>query len=733
MMLRTFLHCTVFLEFFHIFYFNILDTGTDSNGITQLLSGSNLGQIVNPLINTLNLQSSLAVNEDTFSELHSLSSTPLSCLLTPQTDTSLISTPLSFYPHSFYSPRCLPSTDCLCSTALLQNTICTISQANLSNTSVVFDLLFEATRQGLDITGLRLVYDDTSNKHFPLAPLKEKEVPKQKLTLEETLNKQEDPVKQEHISSTVGEQLHKFNSVELVLAVSFRGPNAIACVVDIVGPDDHALALITDPTSLSAQYGGGHCSSLDNSSNKDCTSSSPLVSCIRSSYWGGMELAKWFGGRACLKSGSIIGVSDAITKSERRKRQRVRFSESESEDIIPLPEDIDYPPLISNRPALLVYPYSKVILVISPVVTPLCYSTLFDAVSKAGFDLLGIKRIRLNSKRALSLNIPSSSISYFTPSSPLSPSAVNDNHHSSSLSLSQFSFPPLPSMLLILARENASSHVQFLTDTVSSALKTILSQISDTLDPTVPSSSLLHATDFTEEALKVIGSYTFTPSSSSGAKPSPSLLEEKGHKEELSLIAIPGTHSLATVISTLDSLTSVNKPNTTTHGDCSGTEAGRGTRDDNDDGFGGFELLGIKVVPSLSRFQAKQLCPHPQYSAGFSETVDNLFAKPVLLLLVRGINCNERVQKLLKGSDDYEVILGKKKSSGVICSSDFNKAFYLSTLFFIDKELFSDSRVWPWACLVPPAWINDCAILSSLSVDPEPLLSVFTITLSNMT
>ena len=172
---------------------------------------------------------------------------------------------------------------------------------------------------------------------------------------------------------------------------------------------------------------------------------------VHSQYWAAMELAKWFGGRACLKSCTIIGVSDAITKSERRKRQRVRFSESESEDVpTPLPDDIAYPPLISNRPALLVYSYSKIILIASPShINPQCYAAMFRSVNQAGFDLLGIKRLRLNSKHAMSLNIPPSLLSHFIPTStPVSPEF---NSKLSPLTISdsmQSNFPPLPSLLL---------------------------------------------------------------------------------------------------------------------------------------------------------------------------------------------------------------------------------------------------------------------------------------------
>ena len=610
---------------------------------------------------------SVALTNETLTNLQSVYSTPLSCLFNVQSDISPLTTPLKFYSYSFYTPHCLPTTDSIRTLSPLQTTVCTIQQHHLSNVNLIFSLLYESTLQALDVSGIRLVYYQESA-----------------------------------FNSSFKGTISKSHKLQTVLAMAFRGPNAISCLMDIVGPEDHSLALITDPNSLSARYG--------------TVSHPPLVRTVHSQYWAAMELAKWFGGRACLKSCTIIGVSDAITKSERRKRQRVRFSESESEDVpTPLPDDIAYPPLISNRPALLVYPYSKIILIASPHINPQCYAAMFRSVNQTGFDLLGIKRLRLNSKRAMSLNIPPSLLSHFIPTStPVSPEF---NSKLSPLTISdsmQSNFPPLPSLLLQLGRENASLHINALINTICTSLKALPSESGLDTELTDTPGALLHAMEMTEECLKVIGSFTFIPSSSNGTKPSSLLLEEEGYKEEICFVAVPGRESFNKAIDLLDV---IHKPSSTS--------------ESQQDNIKGFELLAIKVASKLSRFQAKQLTPYLQETTGYQESVDCLFAKPALLLVLRGINCNQRISNLIRGSQRQRTLPELFKSNDVISSNDLTKAFHLTSLFFIDKELFCHPINWASASYVPSSWINDCSVLSSLISDPVPLLSVFTISLAS--
>ena len=620
----------------------------------------------------------MSVSSQTLTHLQSISSIPLASIFTVQDDISLLTTPLSFYWYSFYSPRCLPSNESLKRIAHLQTTVCTIKKSHLHNTKLIFSLLSEASKLGLDIAGLRLVYqlNDHSN------------------------------------SNLKGASVQTESTLESILAIAFRGPNAISNITDVVGPEDHSLAVVTDPNSLSAKY--GH--------------ESPLMSCVHNQYWAGMELAKWFGGRACLETGSILGVSDAVTKSERKKRQRVRFSESESEDNLPLPDDIAFPPLISNRPALMVYPYTKVILVASPLVNPLCYTTLLNSVSQTGFDLLGVKRLRLNTKRALSLNISPSFVSHFTPSSaPLTPLYAIKTSPLLSSERPIPTFPPLPSLLLILGRENACIHLSALVNRICSDLQNLSYKSPEILDTSILSTpgALLHGMDFMEDSMKIIGNFTFTPSNVNGAKPSPVLLEEDMYKVDISFVAVPGQHSLNKALNVLDIIMGIDRQPSVDP-----LRSNSSTKERGDLGL--FELLGFKLVSSLSRFQAKQLCPYTHGSPGFQEAIDYLSGKPALLLVFRGINSSQRILKLVKGSYKHSTQENTLKSNDVICSNDLSKAFYLTSLFFIDKELFSHPKHWACAAHVPPTWLNDCAVLSSLAADPEPLLSVLTINLTHL-
>jgi nucleoside diphosphate kinase len=656
-----------------IIYYLVDQNSDGHHRIVDVLKSSKLERITDSLLSTINVKPS----EKILNDLQSIANIHLSSLFTIQTDISPLSTPLSFYSHSFYSSQSLPANNSFKSSSVLQTTVCTVHQSHLHHTRLIFDLFYAAINEGLDITGLRLVHCNNRLNSFSSSAF---------LTSEE-----------QHV----------------VLAIAFRGPNAITSMVDIVGPEDHSIARVTDPESLSARYG----------QSKQVAELPPIVGTVHNEYWAGMELARWFGGRACLKTGSVLGISDPITKFERRKRQRVRFSESESEGAIPpLPDDIAYPPLICNRPVLLVYPYSKILLVASPHVNPFCYTSLLRSVARMGYDIMGIKRLRLNTKRGLSLNISASDILHFTPSSaPLSPvlgAKVEPPNPS------QSSFPPLPSLLLVLGRENAPLYTTALTNAICDGLRQLSMQHQDALDTSLIDSpnALIHIVEYSEDCLKNIGSFTFTPTNTNGTKPSKVLMEEEGFKEEISFMAVIGHQSLEKSLNTLDVIVK--------------TPSSQGESE-----TGCFELLGIKLVDELSRYQAKQLCGctshYSQGSPAFTGMVDSLCDKPAMLFVLRGINCNHSISKLMSESSSHQrVVLSEfqfdLKSNNVLCSADLDKSFHLTSLFFIDKELFSHPSQWSFSIHAPSTWLNDCSILSSLTSDPIPLLSIFSVDMSHM-
>ena len=646
--------------------------------LRAVLESSTLSHIIKPLLRLPSVESFLSTDETL--ALQTVFSIPLSSIFVIQSDPAPFTTPLSFYWHSFYDPKFLPSNNSLRAQAPIQTTVCTIEEPHLRNTELIFALIHQAFCRGMDIGGIRFAFHE-------------------KIT-------------RDTVFMTDGAEVTSEETYKPTLAFAFRGSNAIQSLMDIVGPESSSLAKVTDPSSLSAVFG-----EIEDQK-------APIVSCVHSHYWTTLELAKWFGGRACLETCSILGVSDAVTKLKRRKRQRVRFSESESEDNttpIIVPDDIAFPPLISNIPALIVYTYSKIIFVASPVITPMCYSNVFQAISSSGFDILGIKRIRLNSKRASSLRIPSSCVSHFTPSSAPSSPAVSSL--SSPLSPRDHTcrlHPPLPSLLFILGRENAASHVQSLLQATCSELKHISEKVAaNVVDINLLEnpSALFHAIKYNEDCSKVLGSFNFTPTHTNGSKISSVLSQDEAVKEEISFVAIIGSNSLHRSTEIINALVGNYRTNST---------------NDFQADLGMMELVGIKLVSELSRFQVKQLyAGNPKQQ----EAVDYLAGKPALLLIIRGISANDRVSKILRGSHSRyldPILQPRSKAFESLSSSNIDQAFHLASLFFIDKELFSDANEWALLDYVPSTWSNDCAILSGLTSDPESLLSVFTVSSNQM-
>ena len=612
---------------------------------------------------------------------------PLSAVFSVHSDHSALTTPVSFYWHSKYNPNCLPSNESLKPHTKLQTTVTTISQQSLSMVHLVFSIFHSIQTSGLDIAGLRVVFREAT--------------------------------------SSIDMSSSDTASRELTLALAIRGPDAIFRWMEAVGPEDSALAKVTDPQSLSARFG---------------SPKRELLHCVRTPYRATAALAKWFGGRACLKTGIVLGVSDARTRSERRKRQRVRFSESESEDSLPSPlPGVTFPPLISNRPLLIAPSYSKMLLVISPHIPPSCYSTVLASCSHLGFDVFGMKRIRLNSKRATALNISPSFVTHFTPSStPPSPSVVDFVAHPLSAEHGQ-NAPPLPSVLLLLGRENALQHSVTLRDTILTDLSHVLklNQLSLAINLTDTPHTIVHTTEYAEEVLKVIGTFSFTAINNSTTQP-PLLTEGRetgGPLEELCFIVVTQSNGLQRAVELLNRIFHIQP----THNweDAITPELGNRSAlssEDEVEEFGRFELLGLKLVPRLSRFHAKQLCPFSPDDPLYQPSVQSLSDAPALLIVFRGIDCNRRLRKILPQASKsiFHTAASSERKLQVIISHNVGKGLTLTSTFFTDKELFIDAENWALASYVPPAWLHDCNTLQSFQKAPEVLYSVFMVNSSQM-
>ena len=620
---------------------------------------------------------------DILNEIQPLLELSAQVFLSVYSDTEPLTKPTSFYWHSLYNPDSLPTSEALCTTQPLQSTVCSLPFQSLANPSLVYHALHGAHDFGLSIAGMRLVHGESC---FPL------DLP----------------------SPTESDDTISDFSVALVLCL--RGPDAVSQCMDLVGPEDYSLALVTDPDSIVTRYGGPH--------------NQPMY-CVRTPFRVPAALAKWFGGRACLRTGTVLGMTDPWTRSERRKRQRVRFSESdfESEDnFTPLTPDVSFPPLVANQPLLTVLPYEQELLVVSPLVPPVCYSSILSTCARLGFDISGIKRVRLNSKRAAVLDIPDSFVSHFTPSStPPSPELATFSGHP--LAVDQpLDIPPLPSLLLIVCRENALVQSCALKTAIIADLKNLLSlnpHLQSSLSLDNPMGALLHAVPYNAERLKVLGGFSNTAVMSASSLPqlaSEWARDGERYGEEISFLAVTQASGLTKAVELLQLMFGVKTEKSWGE---EGAQLGCDNEDSDDYNLstqylGGFELLGIKLIPQLSRFHAKQLCPISSSEHTYLEAIEHLSGSPALVLVVRAIACNGRLQKLLSPTNLYSR-RQSRASLSLIASDSFHQAFRYTTMFFTDKELFCDPASWTLLCAVPSEWART-DVLHDYQ-EPPPLLS----------
>jgi len=674
---------------------DVLDNAKSfSDSVQGYLSGTALGDVLESLTQLA------TVTSDTMdiSSLSSILKLPLGTFFGYHEDLSPLSSPVSFYWCSGYHQSSLPCPESLISRRPPTTTVFTLPHSSLGDLPFLLSVLWRAMSGSLSIVGLRTVYGHQG---------------------------EEDSVTCFHErdgGSSTSPEMDGSSTLRLVVAL--RGPDAIQSWMDVVGPRDSKLAKITDPSSLSAKFG------------------SHLVHILTTPYRSSNALAKWFGGRACLKTSSVLGMSDSHTKSERRKRQRVRFSDtqSESEDSISSPMmDFAFPPLVSNRPRLLVPAYAKTVLVVSPAVPLACYGCVVACCMKLGFDIFGSKRVRLNSKRASLLDIPDRFMAYFTPSStPPSPEITTNSSSSHPLKNSNAmlrpGMAPLPSSLFILGRENGRVHSYALQSLIVQNLKSLANSnphVVFSLSALEMASGCVHVTSYMEEKLKHFGSFSATISQASAVLEGfgDCKLEDDDYIEEVGFVAIPGPRSLPLLVNLLDSIFHTETPSKLldqSHMKPRELEKTEMTREP--------ELIGMKIIPQLSRFHSKKLCPFPVYHSRYSQAVQFLTDKPTVLLVFRGVACTERIQSHVKaviklGSAHLATL---QEQLSYISPDKTQEAVRLASTFLSGKELYSDPSNWTLAPYYPPAWLQEADILQGFLFPRENLFSVVQLPLGQM-
>lgn len=650
-----------------------------SESVEAFLADVTLENALEPLT----LQESFTITS--LSSISTLLQLPLSAFFTFQDDTSPLTTPISFYWYSGYHPSCLPSSESLVAQNIPITTVCTINDTSLSDPTLILSMFQQVLLNGLNIAGMRTVYgrQDSSLSHITTSWL--------------------------DISSS---------DPSMTLAMALRGPNAIFNWMDVVGPPDDTLAKVINPLSLTAKFG----------SNR--------IHTLRTPFQSTAALAEWFGGRACLKTSTIFGMTDPYTKSERKKRQRVRFSEtqSESEDSVSSPLiDLGFLPLISNRPRLTIPAYTKSLLVVSPNIPPSCYGSVLASCNKLGFDIFGAKRIRLNTKRAAALEIQDEFLAHFAPfSTPPSPSLLFESSSNPLMSGVKQVLPPLPSVIFIVGRENSRIHCTTLQHLIVTNLRTLVennSHVEININCLDSPFSLAHLVPYTEEKLKLLGSFS-APISQANLPPVESS-DNQGFgsdkfSEELCFMAVPGPKSVLLGVNLLDRIFRVIPvPEIDSQLKLQGalnTQSAQHEQVTCDNGNP--ELVGLKIIPQLSRFHSKKLCPLVSNDPFYSQAVQLLTDKPAMLIIFRGVSCHKMIQNRIKNLQSSTHMVCLEQRLQYVVSQSPSEGVFLSCLFFSGKDLYSDPHSWLLPPYLPYPWVHESDILQGFLTPQENLFSV---------
>ncbi|XP_002738289.2 dynein axonemal assembly factor 8-like [Saccoglossus kowalevskii] len=506
-------------------------------------------------------------------------------------------------------------------------------------------------QEGLDLAGIRLLYP-TGNLIPSMHAIPRKE---------DTSN-----------------DLDMLNNVGGIIALALRGHCARSKWLDAVGPSDPQLARRTDPNSLCAKYGG---QSRDES----------WLFCPRNPARINSELSRWFGGRV-PSSGSIdVGVTNPVVSAKAKKTARTQSPSRRKSKKGNVSED-QLMCLPNRRPpaTLTATTQGDIFLTVSPLIPTHCIGTIITVCHNRGFQLRGIRRMRLSVKRANSIGIVGSQLYAFCPVAfhePVTPKNLDDAIYEQLHNGSSGSYrPPRPATILLLRKENAAYLMSSLNEAlmVTFSLMGLLSEIQSSYDERIQCHHCFHSTPYTDSLLQIFGGdFSRTPHEESRTiMPSSGHFYSNAELEQIVVITLTGVQVMTDIGNTLRRILSVTD---------------KGSTADTADWF---ELLGIKWLPSLSTVQAKEITPFEVGDKQWHPSIKTLMSSPALVCVLRGINAFHKLQSLLSIPRTYSSFSGNPLN--VLMSPSAEVAYRQTVMFFHDKECYADPTMRPNLCYLPP-------------------------------
>lgn len=464
-----------------------------------------------------------------------------------------------------------------------------------------------------------------------------------------------------------------FGSQIPLLVLALRGPRAISQWQDEVGPVDAKLAQRTDPNSLRALYSHG-------------AKEDHLFWCPRNVQSAGTELARWFGGRV-PESGVInIGSSEPlVTLDEKPKGSPGKGRNAKTQLLTSSLHSICGPPPYF----LTACTNTSVFFIVSPAVPVKYLGRVLCVCFERGFCTQGIKRVHLNTNRLSGLGLAPEQLSVFCPKRVTQSESASPS--------------PVASTVLLLRKENAIHHTL-----------PVVKSLVDSLADTGLSHSCFLSIPYTDSMLKQLGGdFSITPDPA--AYPV-DLLRHAFHSnpelEQVCVLTLLKEKASISAGSILNQLLLEKES--------------QESENEKSNPYCGFELLGLKLLTSLSMRQAKEFTPCKIGDGLWKKSLYTLTAGPALVLALRGVNAFARLQHFM----DSHLDLSKSKratdsiSFDMLMSCTSELACRQLSVIFFDRELFSDQSARRNLHLLPPPRrvINGVCSGSSESLNESDML-----------
>ena len=471
------------------------------------------------------------------------------------------------------------------------------------------------------------------------------------------------------------------------LVIAVKGEGAVEKLASFLGPADPHLAKDTDPQSLRAQFG--------ETKIKNCFSGT------RNKYHAKRDVTFWFGAKFIIPRELLQGIT---AESDIAAAAKDCFETVRKQDSI----------------STIVYsPEESCMLVVSPLVPNHLIGKIIEYCETRGFTLKGIKRTKLDKSKADQLRLKDSFI-YLqpAPSTPIPPTDCFKTPKAKGQS---------PSLLLLLSMENASFHINTLIDSLHkmlhaepnskqtycgiprtdlglySSFKQPISSSSHSSDNISPNSSpyfsKLEACSQTE---KIIGDFYAVPDRygvEARVNSTRADFQSFPEMEQTLLLGLRYNEDikLGTVLS---SLLKYSHTNYSLY----------------NEEQGGTELLGIKLLPEILPYQAKELTSFEVGDEEWEQSIDDLCKGKIVLCALRKRNGFSSINQTLSELSIH--------SSNIIMSQSPEMAFRQISMFFREKELFQDPFFLKERSLYYPPSLKTKGLLNSLFQTPELLHTV---------